>query len=62
MTPFSVCEQWGRLDWLDVFQLWNELPVAMKRVGELVGVEESFIVQLMRGTVNVNQESQVQIA
>lgn len=33
----------------------------MKRVGELVGVEDRFIVRAMRGTINLKLEKQVEL-
>ncbi|KOB71427.1 putative DNA polymerase theta [Operophtera brumata] len=46
VTPYSVSSQWGDIDWLHLLTLWESLPKAMKRVGELVGVQESFIIPL----------------
>ncbi|CAG2060908.1 unnamed protein product, partial [Timema podura] len=58
VTPYSVAAQWGHLDWLQVLTIWEHLPVSMKRVGELVGVEERFMVRAMRGTLNVHTSKQ----
>lgn len=49
VTPYSVSNQWGELDWLHLLTLWESLTKAMKRVGELVGVQESFIIRCLRG-------------
>ncbi|GBP01613.1 DNA polymerase theta, partial [Eumeta japonica] len=49
VTPYSVCYQLQDLDWLLFLDLWEKLPPAMKKVGELVGVKESFLVRAMRG-------------
>lgn len=59
VTPYSVSDQWGQLDWLRVLSLWEDLPVSMKRVGELVGVEERFLVGAVRGTLNMKNNGQV---
>ncbi|XP_069676367.1 DNA polymerase theta-like [Periplaneta americana] len=59
VTPYSVCSQWGNLDWLHVLNLWEQLPAAMRRVGELVGVEERFMVRAMRGTLSLNTGKQI---
>ncbi|CAF4814385.1 unnamed protein product [Pieris macdunnoughi] len=48
VTPYSVSSQWADLDWLHLLTLWESLTVAMKRVGELVGVQESFIIRCLR--------------
>lgn len=54
VTPYSVSSQWGDIDWLHLLTLWESLTKAMKRVGELVGVQESFIIRCMRGTNKLN--------
>ncbi|XP_058125219.1 DNA polymerase theta [Anopheles ziemanni] len=54
VTPYSVAYQWQQIDWMDFLDLWEKLPVASKRVGELVGVKESFMVRAMRGTGNLD--------
>lgn len=48
VTPFSVCYQLQDIDWLAYLDMWEKLPSAMRRVGELVGVKESFLVKAMR--------------
>uniref|UniRef100_A0AAG5DAB0 DNA polymerase theta n=1 Tax=Anopheles atroparvus TaxID=41427 RepID=A0AAG5DAB0_ANOAO len=54
VTPYSVAYQWQQIDWMDFLDLWEKLPAASKRVGELVGVKESFMVRAMRGTGNLD--------
>ncbi|XP_026322491.1 DNA polymerase theta [Hyposmocoma kahamanoa] len=54
VTPYSVSSQWGEIDWLHLLTLWESLTRAMKRVGELVGVQESFIIRCLRGTKKIN--------
>lgn len=54
VTPYSVSSQWGEIDWLHLLTLWESLTRAMKRVGELVGVQESFIIRCLRGTNKMN--------
>uniref|UniRef100_A0A0K8V363 DNA polymerase theta n=2 Tax=Bactrocera latifrons TaxID=174628 RepID=A0A0K8V363_BACLA len=49
VTPYSVCYQMQDLDWLLFLDMWEKLTPAMKKVGELVGVKESFLVRAMRG-------------
>ncbi|TMW41572.1 hypothetical protein DOY81_013349, partial [Sarcophaga bullata] len=46
VTPYSVCYQLQDLDWLLFLDLWEKLTPAMKKVGELVGVKESFYTAL----------------
>lgn len=50
VTPYSVSSQWGEIDWIHLLTLWESLTKAMQRVGELVGVQESFIIRCLRGT------------
>lgn len=57
VTPFSVCYQLQELDWLFYLDLWEKLSNSMKRVGELVGVKESFFVKAMRGTSKLDNRT-----
>ncbi|KAH9634519.1 hypothetical protein HF086_016607 [Spodoptera exigua] len=54
VTPYSVSSQWGNIDWIHMLTLWESLTKAMKRVGELVGVQESFIIRCLRGGNKAN--------
>ncbi|XP_059056715.1 DNA polymerase theta-like [Achroia grisella] len=54
VTPYSVSSQWGNIDWLHLLTLWESLTRSMKRVGELVGVQESFIIRCLRGNNKLN--------
>ncbi|XP_023944963.2 DNA polymerase theta [Bicyclus anynana] len=54
VTPYSVSNQWNDIDWLHLLTLWESLTAAMKRVGELVGVQESFIIRSLRGANKSN--------
>lgn len=49
VTPYSVCYQLQNIDWLQYLDMWEKLSSAEKKVGELVGIKESFIVKAMRG-------------
>jgi hypothetical protein len=44
-----------------VLNLWEQLPSAMQRVGELVGIDERFMVRAMRGTLSLSTSKQVRI-
>lgn len=48
VTPYSISNQWSDIDWLHLLTLWESMTAAMKRVGELVGVQESFIIRCVR--------------
>lgn len=54
VTPFSVCYQLQDLDWLAYLDLWEKLTPPMQRVGEHVGIRESFLVKAMRGTSKID--------
>ncbi|XP_025417440.1 DNA polymerase theta-like isoform X2 [Sipha flava] len=50
ITPYSVSEQIGHLDWFRVLNIWEKLPHSMRKVGDMIGIEEGFIVKAMTGT------------
>ncbi|XP_030753991.1 DNA polymerase theta isoform X2 [Sitophilus oryzae] len=52
VTPYSACNSWDKIDWMFYLDLWDKLLPAMKKVGELVGVKESYIVNATRGKVD----------
>ncbi|KAH8382703.1 hypothetical protein KR009_004872 [Drosophila setifemur] len=54
VTPYSVCYQLQDLDWLIYLDMWEKLNPAMKKVGELVGVKEAFLVKAMRGQTKLD--------
>lgn len=54
VTPYSACNQWPNLDWMLFLDLWEKLPASMKRVGDLVGIRESYIVNATRGKIQTN--------
>ncbi|CAK1598557.1 unnamed protein product [Parnassius mnemosyne] len=60
VTPYSVSNQWNDIDWLHLLTLWESLTKSMKKVGELVGVQESFIIQRLRGS-NKSKVNQVKL-
>ncbi|XP_047120493.1 DNA polymerase theta [Schistocerca piceifrons] len=59
VTPLNIAAQWGNLDWFQVMTLWEQLPTSMRRVGELVGIEEVFMVKALRGTVNLQSKKEI---
>ncbi|XP_065732505.1 DNA polymerase theta [Phocoena phocoena] len=56
VTP--VFEDWTTIDWYRFFCLWEKLPASMKRVAELVGVEEGFLARCVKGKVVARTEKQ----
>ncbi|XP_055500258.1 DNA polymerase theta [Leucoraja erinacea] len=47
ITP--VYEEWVTIDWYQFFCLWEKLSASMKRVAELVGIEEGFLARSIKG-------------
>ncbi|XP_004642292.1 DNA polymerase theta [Octodon degus] len=56
VTP--VFEDWMNIDWYRFFCLWEKLPTSMKKVAELVGVEEGFLARCVKGKVVARTERQ----
>ncbi|XP_053421693.1 DNA polymerase theta [Nycticebus coucang] len=56
VTP--MFEDWTVIDWYRFFCLWEKLPTSMKRVAELVGVEEGFLARCVKGKVVARTERQ----
>ncbi|XP_013370681.1 PREDICTED: DNA polymerase theta isoform X2 [Chinchilla lanigera] len=56
VTP--MFEDWTSIDWYRFFCLWEKLPTSMKRVAELVGVEEGFLARCVKGKVVARTERQ----
>lgn len=46
---------------LQVLNLWEQLSPAMRRVGELVGIDERFMARAMRGTLSLSTSKQVNV-
>ena len=59
VVPIYAAVGWPNLDFMNYLTIWESLPVDVKRVGELVGVEERFLIRAMRGTINVQNSTQV---
>lgn len=60
VTPYSVCNQWPTIDWIMYLNLWEKLSPSMKRVGELIGVSEYYLVSQARGKAsNSNHKLQI---
>ncbi|XP_009578523.1 PREDICTED: DNA polymerase theta, partial [Fulmarus glacialis] len=56
ITP--VYEDWTTIDWYQFFCLWEKLPASMKRVAELVGIEEGFLARSIKGKIIAKTEKQ----
>ncbi|XP_061221386.1 DNA polymerase theta isoform X2 [Neopsephotus bourkii] len=56
VTP--LYEEWTAIDWYQFFCLWEKLPASMKRVAELVGIEEGFLARSVKGKIIARTEKQ----
>ncbi|KAM4794649.1 DNA polymerase theta [Rhinophrynus dorsalis] len=56
VTP--VYEEWTTIDWYQFFCLWEKLPLSMKRVAELVGIEEGFLARSVKGKIVAKNDRQ----
>ncbi|KAM6099160.1 DNA polymerase theta isoform 1-T1 [Theristicus caerulescens] len=56
VTP--LYEEWTAIDWYQFFCLWEKLPASMKRVAELVGIEEGFLARSVKGKIIAKTEKQ----
>ncbi|XP_078512764.1 DNA polymerase theta isoform X2 [Lissotriton helveticus] len=56
VTP--VYEEWITIDWYQFFCQWEKLPTSMKRVAELVGIEEGFLARSVKGKIIAKNEKQ----
>ncbi|XP_056350646.1 DNA polymerase theta isoform X2 [Oenanthe melanoleuca] len=56
VTP--VYEEWTTIDWYQFFCLWEKMPASMKRVAELVGIEEGFLARSVKGKITAKTEKQ----
>ncbi|XP_076077115.1 DNA polymerase theta-like isoform X2 [Mytilus galloprovincialis] len=59
VTPIYSMDFGSSLDWYQYYCLWESLSVGMKRVAELVGVQESFIARAIRGRILTKTEAQM---
>ncbi|XP_035992816.1 DNA polymerase theta [Fundulus heteroclitus] len=57
ITPLYA--EWTTIDWYQFFCLWEQLPSSMKRVAELVGVQEGFLARSVSGKIVAKTEKQL---
>uniref|UniRef100_A0A667YDA4 DNA polymerase theta n=1 Tax=Myripristis murdjan TaxID=586833 RepID=A0A667YDA4_9TELE len=56
ITP--VYAEWTTIDWYQFFCLWEQLSSSMKRVAELVGIQEGFLARSVSGKLVAKTEKQ----
>lgn len=56
ITPLYA--EWTTIDWYQFFCLWGQLSSSMKRVAELVGIQEGFLARSVSGKLVAKTEKQ----
>lgn len=56
ITP--VYADWATIDWYQFFCMWEQLPTSMKRVAELVGIQEGFLARSVGGKLVAKTDKQ----
>ncbi|KAJ4944881.1 hypothetical protein JOQ06_013421 [Pogonophryne albipinna] len=56
ITPLYA--EWTTIDWYQFFCLWEQLSSSMKRVAELVGIQEGFLARSVTGKLVAKTEKQ----
>ncbi|KAM7419182.1 hypothetical protein PAMA_016346 [Pampus argenteus] len=56
ITPLYA--EWTTIDWYQFFCLWEQMSSSMKRVAELVGVQESYLARSVSGKLVAKTERQ----
>ncbi|XP_062391805.1 DNA polymerase theta [Sardina pilchardus] len=56
ITP--VYADWTTIDWYQFFCLWEQLPSSMKRVAEMVGIQEGFLARSVSGKLVAKTDKQ----
>jgi DNA polymerase theta len=49
VTPFSVAYQLNNIDWAYFHEVFDKLPEMMKRVGTMVGVNDTYLIKAIMG-------------
>ncbi|XP_048838928.1 DNA polymerase theta [Brienomyrus brachyistius] len=56
ITP--VYAEWTTINWYQFYCLWESLPTSMKRVAEMVGIQESVLARSVGGKIPTKTEKQ----
>ncbi|XP_068756266.1 DNA polymerase theta-like [Montipora capricornis] len=60
VTPIYIQDQWPNIDWYQYLRIWERLPANMRRVADLVGIEEAFLARAIRGRILTRTDQQRQ--
>ncbi len=58
VTPIYSGEVSSSIDWYQFYCFWEKMTPSMRRVAELVGVEESFLARAVRGRILTKTSTQ----
>jgi DNA polymerase theta len=58
VTPFSVAYQLQQIDWTHFVDLYDKLPSDQKRVAQMVGVSDTFLIKAITGRQNSDWHAQ----
>lgn len=56
VTPFNSGGLNGQIDWMIFFNLWKSLSQCERRVGQMVGIEERFLMLAIKGIVKEGKQ------
>ncbi|KAK3748922.1 hypothetical protein QZH41_019878, partial [Actinostola sp. cb2023] len=60
VTPIYVETQWPNLDWNQFLSIWERLPSHMRRVADIVGIQEVYLSLASRGRIPTRTPQQRQ--
>lgn len=59
VTP--IYAQIDSIDWYQYFSIWESLTVGMRKVAELVGIQESFLARAVQGRILTKTSAQMKL-
>ncbi|XP_053395972.1 DNA polymerase theta-like [Mercenaria mercenaria] len=59
VTP--IYAQIDSIDWYQYFSIWETLTIGMRKVAELVGIQESFLAKAVRGRILTKTSAQLKL-
>lgn len=45
----GIVQQWPSIDWHKFYYIWDRLPLDMKHVGQVVGMQEGYLIKALKG-------------
>ncbi|XP_046614510.1 DNA polymerase theta [Neodiprion virginianus] len=59
VTPFNSGSLTSQIDWMIFFNLWKSLSECERRVGQMVGIEERFVMSAIRGIAKHGKQQNI---